>query len=849
MAAIGCRAELGASVVPGTATTATAARPLPRRRLPVLLAVVALAAFLVGRQPAPAVSPTVAHEASAPIDATVAPGPSAGRGRDDGVRRRAEAAGIDVDRTVARPAVGKDTVALEVPDEAIERATYPLTIDPVIGPEHPVDPTAVHRPTVAFDPAVASDGTNFLVAWDGPDGTRVARVDQSGALLDPSGTLVAPPPEGYEPAVAFDGTNYLVTWSTDCCDSSDIRGTRVSRAGEVLDPAGIAIASTPRNEVEPALAFDGTNYLVVWQSGGGEGDIDVAAARVAPAGNVLDPTPFAVSDPDEASGGPAITFDGTNFLVVWTSNGIKAARVSPSGSVVAPGPFAVSGTGPHALATVAFDGRSSLVAWTVFPGSTTSIYGARVSPAGAVLDPGGFPISMGLSDRIEPTATRVGARVLVAWQDGRGDGDIYAARVDQAGVVLDPAGIAVATGTAQQTAPATAAGGGPAMVTFASGSPTESPRLAGVRVSPAGAVLDPTLRPVAQTTNSQTGAKIAFDGTNFLVAWIDDRNHLDRHDVYAARLTPSGENLDPDGIRVTPAPISGGLGDLVFDGENFLVAWDGDAHRLQVARIGTDGVLRDPTPIPLSDGTGSERGVRLSSDGTNTLAVWTRFGNREDVVGTRISRSGQVLDPAGLTVAGEAGTDASPSVAFDGVNHLVVYDRTSDDGRQNHDIVARRVSPTGAVLDAVARPLVTSRETEFGSELAWGGRWYYVAWTRLTATGTRETAGTRVSREVAPLEPAERLSTGEDVSGPVVTALGGRFLVSWTRWEGSDPDVHAVQVDADGSRRDRSPFLVAGSASLSDVASGNGRWTTVYVHPLHPDHDSDRLFLRTVAPK
>src|SRR5262245_17909788 len=78
-------------------------------------------------------------------------------------------------------------------------------------------------------------------------------------VSDPAATLQSGPgiaPNSGAPSVAFEGTNYLVVWETaGCCGTPQLKGARVNQAGNVLDPAGIPItASDPHTwQVEPSV--------------------------------------------------------------------------------------------------------------------------------------------------------------------------------------------------------------------------------------------------------------------------------------------------------------------------------------------------------------------------------------------------------------------------------------------------------------------------------------------------------------------------------------------------------------------------------------------------------------------
>ena len=164
-------------------------------------------------------------------------------------------------------------------------------------------------------------------------------VDGGEFLIDTSVTYIPVPGNQGVPAVAFDGTNFLMVWDDHRSSDCDIFAARVTPAGRVLDSMGIPVAFAEKDQSGAAVAFDGTNFLVVWEDCAGA--YNVYGARVTPAGVVLDPMGFAISS---RASRPALAFDGDNFLVVWEDhrNGdrtdIYGARVSQAGVVFDSGP-------------------------------------------------------------------------------------------------------------------------------------------------------------------------------------------------------------------------------------------------------------------------------------------------------------------------------------------------------------------------------------------------------------------------------------------------------------------------------------------------------------------------------
>lgn len=304
-------------------------------------------------------------------------------------------------------------------------------------------------PGLQASPDVASDGQDFLAAWQDERNTGyrevyATRITAQGTVLDPAGIPVS---TGgccrFSPSVAFGGGNYFVAW-VHPSDFTDIRAARVTPAGVVLDPAGIPVSTAGNWQWDPAVASDGTDYLVVWwdQRSTPNGTY---GTRVTAGGAVLDPNGIPISG-GHGGRAPAVAFDGTNYLVVWEDDrgggSIYGARVTPAGVVLDQNGILVSASPPGLGGpAVAFDGTNYMVTWDHGP-----VYVARISPAGVVLDPAGIPIQ-GPSAQYDPDIAFGPSNYLVAWWDGRGDWDIYGSRVTPAGAVLDPTGFLISTGT------------------------------------------------------------------------------------------------------------------------------------------------------------------------------------------------------------------------------------------------------------------------------------------------------------------------------------------------------------------------------------------------------------------
>ena len=572
---------------------------------------------------------------------------------------------------------------------------------------------------------VSKSQSGYLVVWRGDQGSTLR-----GAVVSLSGEVVMRETVAYytigwpveNPAVAFDGTNYLVAWNehasmTDYCW---VLCTRVSQTGEVLDWPPIKVCPAGGAQSYVSLSFGDSCYLAAyWYWMPGKGGSGIWCSRILPNGVVLDSAGIPVrhwqaSTKNSRTGNTAVAFDGQNFVVGWFEQSspfdVRAARVTPSGVVLDPEGLVVS-TNPESPSVVSAASVSdtTLFVWTRSWNDTVAISGRRLSGAGELLDTSDIFITPPVctnsshSDPQNGPVSRCGDGFLVVYRDLAsssgamyGTRDILSRRVSAAGQVVDTVGTLLSYAANYQTAADVASDGQAYLAVWTdlrAGSTQHDCAVYGTRFSNEGKALDPSSFRISQWGSH--APRVAYGGGCYLVSWLTDFGE-DSSQVWAARVGRDGVPLDTNPIRIpglTFDYVDGGP-DVAFGDSLFLVVWQyGGPGCAEGARVGADGVLLDSTPIKLETSHGRVGYYpRVASDGQDFLVVWVNVGTLR-VCGLRVGSSGQVLDTAAIVIDRCGNADYAPTVAFGAGVYLVVEPWVANK--------AWRVTPEGIVLDTI----------------------------------------------------------------------------------------------------------------------------------------------------
>ncbi len=458
-------------------------------------------------------------------------------------------------------------------------------------------------------------------------------------------------------AAAANDSVTLFAWTDSRSGGRDIYAARVRNDGTVLDPNGIAIASTGGDELGPTVSWNGTNWLVVWDRDGA-----IVAARVATDGEVLDPSGIDVYTGAFTSRTPAAAGLGGGHAIVWAVSGadsrIFGAVVASDGSLeVAPVQLSV-GAGPtDQVPAIAVNEPTAVVVFQTARNGNADIYGFRLErsisgpPALVRVDAADFAISAGTSRETMPA---VGARVdgwLVAWEDSRNATagiDVYASRVDATGAVQDPGGTRLSNEAGDDRNPA-----------------------------------------------------VTHTGAHWLVAWS-------QHDA-GQFLRAVANNGNASGGRVDVSTASGTLGQATFGGDSAtpIIAWSAPETGTSAPKPLQDvvgaivGAGDSPgTAFVISTQTPNQTQPALSFGGNRWFMAWVddRYGPTEGRLRYAVTDSARFEAPSLISsVAARPGLDQQqPSACFDGTNFNLFW---AEERGGHRAIMGARFTTGGAPID------------------------------------------------------------------------------------------------------------------------------------------------------
>jgi len=605
-----------------------------------------------------------------------------------------------------------------------------------------LDPTPISIGPVG----VAGQGFNvtyaagqFVAAWPSstaPSGLRHARITPAGVVLDPGGVVSIQGPHytftglGITPA----GTDTLTVWNA----GGKLRGARLDAQGVLLDAGGVDLAPSvpgvPTGDEfisAPAVVFDGTNYLVAWETAWTERTFQTL--RVSPAAVPLGPpSTLTITDPvNDERMGVALVETSSGFLMTSSSKWevelvesggtLRLLRLDAQGGFLDPAPSILTLSGRDVA--LASDGTNAFFVWSAYMGTgygapdVADIVGARFASDGTQIDTKPILISASANSQNDVSIAWNGQNYLVAWEDDRdyaaaGPRDIVATRVSPAGQALDTSGLMMAVGPHEQRDPRVVSNGQSTLLLWnafepPAGALEEQDSLRAARVDAQGMLID---NPPKALGAYQVVAATPVAGDTLLVLQYAFGG------LYSARIPA---RIDAQGnfaeLPELPYAFSGAL---ASDGMNAVYFWGstqagtgfGNPTILRASRLDANAALLDPTGITIANQNEMLCGFSATFGGGVYLVVWRAFDLATQVTRERAARimpDGTVLDFQGLLLDehpdpyGFNGCRYShwaqrPAVAFDG-SLFVVARFASGATLQNDHIRGVTVAPNGTV--------------------------------------------------------------------------------------------------------------------------------------------------------
>ncbi len=715
-----------------------------------------------------------------------------------------------------------------------------------------------------MEASVAFDGTNYMAVWS--DKRNGKYYDIYGAIIAPDGTVIGQKSflisslraNQRAPKIIFNGSNYFVVWFVEHGVNADkeIFSAILSTEGKVLSKQYICKENVRRDGI--AIAFDGTNNLVVWGQSG-----YIKGKRVHSGGTVLDKESIEIA----RGVNPDVAFGGTDFLVVFHGRhgGISANRVSKAGKLISTGDdykenliiyksdeVDTEEYNPR----VFYNGENYFVTWfQTKKFEPTKILGVSVNnkgePLGEVIILASenvrcipFKSYIGLDTdgdmfyiawiSEEPTETnqprKYSISVMKFYKNGEpASTDIVKIHTDNNFSSPHPFPVYTQALSVSEEK----------VLVLWEDTVENSSKIKGTIISKNENTKETSFL-ISLSSNNQDSPAMAFDGENYFVLWSDNRESPYKS-IYCAMLSTKGTLLAEESFIVSENEKIDNNPAIAFDGKNYFAVWDSydtlnKEYSIKGVFISKEGKIINSKPIELSKSTDKMEKPSIAYGNGKYYVLWHIYDGserKEYLNGIRVDTEG-IIQERENRISG--GTFYEWSVTYGNGSFFIV----SNTKTFNSEIIGVIVnSSSGEYISNNILNLADSPSFIYGYSMAYDGDSFFLVWSTLISKNKdahQNIYGTPVSKEGVPLNDGTRIlqSIDRDMN-PYLIFNGIEFIMAWEKEKtNGNIDIYAATFDEDFTVTRQKTKVISEkkikNISPVIVSSGDKSGLIVYTH-------------------
>ncbi|TFF98425.1 MAG: hypothetical protein EU547_01565 [Promethearchaeota archaeon] len=362
--------------------------------------------------------------------------------------------------------------------------------------------------------------------------------------------------------VSDDSGGAIIVWYDNRAGNWDIYAQRVNSAGVVQwNTNGTIVCNKTSTQNMPEAIKDGEGGAIITWYDDRNGNNDIYVQRIDSNGDLQwDINGIVICDNQKEQSLPQITSDGEGgAIITWRDNrtenyDIYAQKINSNGQTQwsSNGTLICNDNSIQVYPQLISDGLGgAIICWYNYFNGDSDIYAQRVNSAGVVQWEDNGTIICNALDRQEGSQITSDGEggAIISWEDLRsGDFDVYAQKITSTGVIQwDVNGTVICNATDKQDGVhLTSDGEGGAIITWFDERNTDSDIYA-QRVNSAGEIQWNTNGNLTcNALNDQTSPRIIRSSAGkAIIAWRDTRNG--NMDIYAELISYSIETLDGGG--------------------------------------------------------------------------------------------------------------------------------------------------------------------------------------------------------------------------------------------------------------------------------------------------------------